>query len=97
MTKPKLDKNISIPDDVLAKLLTPSEIRMLKNRWQIIQHLEEGLSIRKVAGQVKVGTDTVVRVARMLENSSLRKLLDQDRKKVRQIKNQTPWIFGKND
>ena len=97
MSKPKTHKNVQIPSQVLQELLTPSEWRMLRNRWQIIQHLEEGLSIRKVAEQVKVGTDTVVRAARMLQNSSLRKLLDQDRKKVRQIKSQTPWIFGKND
>lgn len=97
MAKPLKDKKISIPDNVFAELLTLSEMRMLKNRWQIIQCLEEGLSIRKVAKQVKVGTDTVVRVARMLEKNNLRKLLDQDRKKVRQIRTQTPWIFGKND
>lgn len=95
MSKPLKDKNISIPDYVLAKLLTPSEIRMLKNRWQIIQHLEDGLSIRKVADQVKVGTDTVVRVAKMLDNKNLRQLLDN--KQTRQIKSRTPWIFGKND
>lgn len=97
MSKTLKDKNISIPDNVLAKLLTPSEVRMLKNRWQIIQYLEDGLSIRKVAERVKVGTDTVVRISRMLEKDSLRQLLDRDRKKVRQIKTQTPWIFGKND
>lgn len=97
MAKPKLDKNISIPDNVLTKLLTPSEIRMLKNRWQIIKHLEDGLSIRNVAQKVKVGTDTVVRVARMLEKNNLRKVLDNDRKRLRQIKSSTPWIFGAND
>ena len=70
---------------------------MLKNRWQIIQHLEDGLSIRKIAEQVKVGTDTVVRVARMLEKSSLRQLLDEGKKESRKIKSNTPWIFGKND
>ncbi len=95
MAKPLKDKKILVPDNILAELLTPSEMRMLKNRWQIIQYLEDGLSIRKVAEQVKVGTDTVVRVARMLEKSNLRKLLDG--KKVGQIKSQTPWIFGKNN
>lgn len=97
MAKPKKDKNIQIPDNILKDLLTPSEWRMLKNRWQIIQHLEEGLSIRKVASQVRVGTDTVVRVARMLEKSSFRKLLGQGPKQVRKIKSQPPWIFGKNN
>lgn len=97
MSKPKASKNIQIPSQILQELLTSSEIRMLKNRWQIIQHLESGLPIRKIAERVKVGTDTVVRVARMLEKSSLRQLIGKDRKQVRQIKSQTPWIFGKNN
>lgn len=97
MAKPKADKNIDIPTEVLKGLLTPSEIRMLKNRFLIIQHLEEGLSIRKVAEKVKVGTDTVVRVARMMEKSNLKKLLDKKSKQIGRFKTQTPWIFGKNN
>lgn len=87
MAKPLKDKNISIPDEVLAKLLTPSEMRMLRNRWQIIQCLEDGLSIRKVAERVKVGTDTVVRVSKLMEKYP----------KAKKIKTQTPWIFGKSE
>lgn len=96
MAKPKKDKNIEVPDHLLKQLLTASELRMLKNRWQIIEHLEEGLSIRKVAERVKVGTDTVVRVARMLEKQSLRKILDK-KGVTRKFKTQTPWIFGKSN
>lgn len=87
MAKPLKDKNISIPDEVLAKLLTPSEMRMLRNRWQIMQCLEDGLSIRKVAERVKVGTDTVVRVSKLMEKNP----------KAKKIKTQTPWIFGKSE
>ena len=87
MSKPTSDKNIQIPTDVLKDLLTSSEWRMLKNRFQIVNLLEEGLSIRKIAEKVKVGTDTVVRVARMIEKHP----------KVRRIKSSTPWIFGKSD
>lgn len=94
MSKPKRDKNISIPNDFLKDLLTPSEIRMLKNRWQIINRLNEGLSIRKIASQVKVGTDTVVRTIRMAENN---KLLSKANDESKKIKSQTPWIFGKLD
>ena len=97
MAKPKQDKNIDIPDYVLKQLLTPSEIRMLQNRFLIIQHLKEGLSIRKVAEKVRVGTDTVVRVARIMERSNLRQLLDKQVSKVGKFKSQTPWIFGKNN
>lgn len=92
MSKPKADKNIQIPEDVLHELLTASEWRMLKNRWQIINLLREGLSIRKIAERIKVGTDTVVRVARMSEKSNLKMY-----NKKSKIKSQTPWIFGKND
>lgn len=95
MAKPKRENNINIPDHMIRQILTPSEVRMLKNRFLIIQHLEEGLSIRKVAEKVKVGTDTVVRVVRMLEKNSLRKLVDKHNQK-KPFKTNTPWIFGKN-
>lgn len=92
MSKPKRDNNVQIPSNILKELLTSSEIRMLKNRWQIIKLLEDGLSIRKIAEEVKVGTDTVVRTIRMVErNSTLSKS-----KKVQRIKSSTPWIFGKS-
>ena len=94
MSKPKKDMNIEIPDNILRQLLTPSEIRMLKNRFQIMKLLQEGLSIRSIAIQVKVGTDTVVRVARILEKSNLK-----DFKKVKELpfRTSTPWIFGKSN
>ncbi len=88
MSKPRIDKNIQIPDHILRQLLTLSEVRMLKNRFQIVNLLEEGLSIRNIARQVKVGTDTVVRIARMIEKSS---------RPTRKIITNTPWIFGKSD
>ncbi len=92
MSKPKRDTNIQIPTDVLKNLLTSSEWRMLKNRWQIINLLKNGLSIRKIATQVKVGTDTVVRTMKLVEKKNvLRKT------KTREIKSSTPWIFGKSD
>lgn len=96
MAKPKQDKNIEVPENILKHLLTSSELRMLKNRWQIIQHLEDGLSMRRVAEKVKVGTDTVVRVARMLEKNHLRRFLNKNNQ-ARSFKTNTPWIFGKND
>lgn len=92
MSKPKRDINIQIPSDVLKQLLTPSEIRMLKNRWKIISLLEEDLSIRKIAAQVKVGSDTVVRTIRMVEKNNI----SSKSAKYKKIKSQTPWIFGKS-
>src|SRR2546428_433070 len=103
MSKPKKDersfsssKNIEIPDNILTKLLTPSEVRMLKNRWQIVQSIKMGLSIRAVAEKVKVGTDTVVRMTRLMEKNNLREDVDKG-KKMGRFKTNTPWIFGKND
>lgn len=92
MSKPKIDRFINIPDDLLKKLLTDSEWRMVKQRFHIINLLDEGLSIRKIAQKAKVGTDTVVRVARMAEKKSLRSIGDS---KLRKLKTSTPWIFGK--
>lgn len=87
MSKPKTSRQIDIPDEILKDLLTSSEARMLKNRYQIMNLLQEGLTIRKVAEKVKVGTDTVVRVAKMLEGHPQKKV----------IKSATPWIFGKSN
>lgn len=84
MTKPKLNRSIEIPLELIKELLTDSELRMVKQRFLIINLLKEGLSIRKIAAQVKVGTDTVVRVARMAE-----------RKGINRSKN--PWVFGKSE
>ncbi len=95
MSKPKTSKNIEIPEHVLKSLLTPSEERMLKNRFAIIGLLEDGLSIRNIAQQIGVGTDTVVRVSRMMEKGDLKKVI-QTKPKL-PFKTRTPWIFGKSE
>lgn len=85
MSKPKTSRQIKIPDEALRDLLTSSEIRMLQNRYQIRNFLKEGLTVRSVAEKVGVGTDTVVRVAKMLQNTPPRVV----------SRGSTPWIFGK--
>ncbi len=75
MSKPQAERVVNVPEELLKELLTPSEWRMVKQRFLIINLLEEGLSIRKIAAQVKVGTDTVVRVARMMEKGKIRNIL----------------------
>ncbi|OGE64614.1 hypothetical protein A3J13_01290 [Candidatus Daviesbacteria bacterium RIFCSPLOWO2_02_FULL_36_8] len=95
MSKPKDSVKIKVPDHVILQLLTSSEVRMLKNRWQIINLLRDGLSIRGIAKEVKVGTDTVVRVARMFEKGNLGKKVI--RPILTRVKTNTPWIFGKSD
>lgn len=94
MTKPKTEHPVDIPDNLIKKLLTDCEWRMVRQRFVIMNHLEEGLTIRSIAEKVKVGTDTVVRVARMAEGVGLRKNISQS--KIKKI-NKLPWVFGKSD
>ena len=93
MAKPLRYNKVSIPQEMIGKLLTSSEWRMLKNRFYIASLVEEGLSIRKIAQKAKVGTDTVVRTIRIIEKNNLRK---KDQRKGK-IKTSTPWIFGKSN
>lgn len=92
MSKPSADRSVQVPNELVKDLLTDSEWRMVKQRVLIINLLEEGLTIRKIAEKARVGTDTVVRVARMAEKKGLRKI-----KVKSKIKSSTPWIFGKTD
>lgn len=93
MSKPLKYNKVSIPQQMIGKLLTSSEWRMLKNRFYIANLVEEGLSIRKIAQKAKVGTDTVVRTIRIIEKNNLGK---KDQRKS-EIKTSTPWIFGKSN
>lgn len=91
MSKPKMEKSIQIPNEILRKLLTESEIRMLKNRFMISNLIDQGLSVRKIAEKVGVGTDTVIRTIRLIDKADLRKKLTPKKR----VKSLTPWIFGK--
>lgn len=93
MSKPKIESEIQIPDELLKELLTSSEMRMLKNRYQIIKLLSKGLSIRAVAQRARVGTDTVVRVSKMVSKEKLDKLFK--REEVSPGESST-YIFGKS-
>lgn len=94
MSKPLNDNSLAdVPGELIKELLTPSELRMIRHRLLIIDLLEEGLSIRRVAEDAKVGTDTVVRVARKLEsNPIIREYLKKPSKK-----SSSNWVFGKTD
>lgn len=91
MSKPKTEKNIQIPDEILRKLLTESEIRMLKNRFMVSNLIDQGLSVRKIAEKVGVGTDTVIRTIRLIDKAGLKKKLNPKKG----MKSSAPWIFGK--
>lgn len=92
MPKPQKEHDIVVPQELIKELLTPSEWRMVKQRLKILYLLERGLTIRKIAEEVGVGTDTVTRMARKLE------LSEALRSNFRQFSihtKQSKWIFGK--
>lgn len=94
MSKPKTTHQIEVPVELIKELLTDSEWRMVKQRLLVIQLLEEGLSIRKVAEEAKVGTDTVVRMIRKLESSAT---LRESFRSIQQSSTQSKWIFGQSE
>jgi Trp operon repressor len=92
MSKPKKEETIEVPNTIVAELLTDSEIRMIKQRYKIIQLLARGLSIREISKEVEVGTDTVVRVSKKLRDSAqLQKVFEQF--KTPEVST-SKWIFG---
>lgn len=91
MSKPKNESQIDVPDNLFKELLTPSELLMVKQRFYIISLLRRGLSIRAVAQRGKVGTDTVVRVARKFEESKKLQGFFEEKEKV---KSASKWVFG---
>ena len=90
MPKPQQDAEIDVPINLIKDLLTDSEWRMVKQRLSIIQLLSRGLSIRQIATRAKVGTDTVVRISRMLQQSEkLKEWINDD-----QPLSSSKWVFG---
>ena len=63
----RIAKDEETCQNFLEDILTSSEIRMIKRRWHIACLLDEGKSIRAIAEVAKVGTDTVERIARKLD------------------------------
>lgn len=94
MSKPVGDKYIDVPIEVINKLLTVSEFRMIQNRWEILNLLLDGLSVRKVAETAHVGTDTVMRASKMLEIEELRTELVKIRTGLIPNAQHNPWMFG---
>lgn len=74
-----LGKNADNWKDFLRDMLTSSELRMIKKRWQIARLLSSGRSVRQISESAKVGTDTVVRISKKLSEGSggLRKALQR--------------------
>jgi len=95
-----LFQTIENPDDcksLLRDLLTDSELRMIQNRWRVARFLDEGKSIREVAAEAGVGTDTVERIAKRLSSGAggLQKALEAARKPKAKGKSQERSVFKK--
>jgi uncharacterized protein YerC len=93
MSKPQDDKNVSVPPALLAELLTDSEVRMVKQRLMILRLLSEGHTVRSIAEQVGVGTDTVVRMARKIESNPALQLAFE-KHLTPAAKSSSKWVFG---
>lgn len=95
MSKPKLEKNgLLIPTALIKELLTDSELRMVKQRFVIMNLIATGLSIRAIAKKVGVGTDTVVRISRKIESNPQLKDFLQKPKQSGQEGVSSKWVFG---
>lgn len=88
--KPKHELDIEIAPELYPELLTPSELRMIKQRLLIARLLKEGKSIRDVAHRIGVGTDTVMRMSRKIKSSKVLQEIFQKESK----KKSSQWIFG---
>ncbi len=94
MSKPKTDESVDLPGDILLELLTPSEIRMVKNRWRVMVMIDEGWPVRRIAGKAKVGTDTVVRMSKKInQNRKIRQFLTRDKNDYSGLQ-ASKWVFG---
>lgn len=51
-------------------LCTPAELQALKDRWAVVECLDEGLSYRQVHDRTGVSLTTISRVARYLGSGS---------------------------
>lgn len=88
MSKPNQEINASIPLEIIEELLTPSEIKMIKQRVRIFEFIALGKSIREIATKVGVGTDTVVRMIRKIEKSQILQ------EKYLKRESSSKWVFG---
>lgn len=99
MSKPKLSSELDVPIEILFELLTESEVKMVQNRWKIVALLKQKLAIRRIASEAGVGTDTVIRMSKVLKaNSKISKFVTEHPQSVRiqvdPIRRGSKWIFG---
>ena len=57
-------------ESVLSALLTPSELRDIPNRLQIMRMLKQGVSQREISQKLGVGIATVTRGSKQLQSDT---------------------------
>jgi len=63
-------KDANVMQSVLSALMTPSELRDIPNRLQIIRLLKQGLSQREISKKLGVGIATVTRGSKQLQSDT---------------------------
>jgi TrpR family transcriptional regulator, trp operon repressor len=65
--------------ELLEELLTPTELRRIEQRWQLVQLLEEGLSQREIARRLGISLCNITRGSRELKkpDSAFRQIMER--------------------
>lgn len=66
--------------EFLTELLTPTEIRRIEQRWELVKLLEEGVSQREIARRLGISLCNITRGSRELKKpgSAFRSILDRE-------------------
>ena len=65
--------------EFLVELFTPSEVRRIEQRWELVKLLEEGVSQREIARRLGISLCNITRGSRELKKpgSAFRTILDK--------------------
>ncbi|OGE30849.1 hypothetical protein A2631_04140 [Candidatus Daviesbacteria bacterium RIFCSPHIGHO2_01_FULL_44_29] len=90
MSKPRQKLSVDIPLSLIKELLSESEIKMMQRRVMIGKLRQHGMSVRSIALELGVGTDTVMRTIKQIaKNSALKKFFTEPIQKT-----SLKWVFG---
>jgi len=65
----KIDSGKTI-EEFLFSILTPSEVKNISSRWEIVKRIEKGLSQRKIATDLHLSLCKITRGSRELKKSN---------------------------
>ena len=66
----KIAHDKTLLDEFLKDLFTPKEYQDIVKRWQIVKQLNEGITQREIAQDLKVGIVTISRGSKELLNKN---------------------------